>query len=1124
MLRGGSLPWKAALRHGHRTLCRDCQRQLIQQRFASTLQSSSRPPQTRSVAAAQRLQIRQFSVHPARRKDKPAEDDPPAPDEDAEAKAQRIENELSEAPRSEDGSEAKKTPAVPDPIPQSSSDGKPAAAGGSGSDSASGNGQGSGGDGGRRGRRSTQLSKPVVPDVYPQIMAIPIAKRPLFPGFYKAITIKDPNVVAAIAEMIKRGQPYVGAFLFKDESMDKDIIENSEDVHDVGVFAQITSTFPVHGDEGSVTAVLYPHRRIKMSALMPPSRTQSGISMAEVQPASEEKPQTDGTTENQGDVVASFEEPKQEDKTDKTALAVYEPTAFLRKYAVSLVNVDNLTEMPHDKKSPIFKALTSEIVNVFKEVASLNPLFRDQISDFSVSQSAGNVIEEPSKLADFAAAVSAGEIDELQDVLQEMNIEERLSKALTVLKKELMNAKLQTKISKDVESKIQKRQREYWLMEQMKGIRRELGIESDGKDKLVEKFKEKAQKLAMPEAVKKVFEEELNKLAHLEPAASEFNVTRNYLDWLTQIPWGQRSAENFGIKNAITVLDEDHHGLKDVKDRILEFIAVGKLRGTVEGKILCFVGPPGVGKTSIGKSIARALNRQYYRFSVGGLTDVAEIKGHRRTYVGALPGRIIQALKKCQTENPLILIDEVDKVGRGHQGDPSSALLELLDPEQNNSFLDHYMDVPVDLSKVLFVCTANMTDTIPRPLLDRMEVIELSGYVADEKKAIADRYLAPQAKELSGLKAADVVLDASAIEELINKYCRESGVRNLKKQIEKVYRKSALKIVQDLGEEALPESDALTEEGKAAQEASEKDKTDVKDTPETIEKETTEEPRKPLQLQVPDSVHVSITKDNLKDYVGPPIFTSDRLYETTPPGVAMGLAWTSMGGAALYVESILEGALTHSSRPQLERTGNLKPVMKESAQIAYSFAKSVLANNFPENRFFDHAKIHLHCPEGAVQKDGPSAGITMATSFLSLAMSKAIDPKLAMTGELTVTGKVLRIGGLREKTVAARRAGCENIIFPKDNWGDWAELPEVSVSRYPCSRVSALLTRLQNIKEGIAGHPVDWYSDVFDIVFPDADKGEVNAMWKEQLKGPKKQKRSKKIKDVEEDEEDEDDD
>ena len=611
---------------------------------------------------------------------------------------------------------------------------------------------------------------------------------------------------------------------------------------------------------------------------------------------------------------------------------VTSPTSFLKSWPVSLVNVENLQDEPFDKRAPTIRALISEIVNTCKEIGNVNHLFRDHVSAFAMSQSAANIADEPAKLADFAAAVSGGEMEEAQAVLASLNVEERLSKALEVIKKEHMNAQLSSKISKDVESKIQKRQREYWLMEQMKGIRRELGLESDGKDKLVEKFKEKANKLAMPEPVKKVFDEEVAKLAHLEPAASEFNVTRNYLDWLTQIPWGQRSAENFGIQHARQVLDEDHYGLKDVKDRILEFIAVGKLRGTVEGKILCMVGPPGVGKTSIGKSIARALNRQYYRFSVGGLTDVAEIKGHRRTYVGALPGRIIQALKKCQTENPLVLIDEGDKIGRGHQGDPSSALLELLDPEQNSSFLDHYMDVPVDLSKVLFVCTANMTDTIPRPLLDRMEMIELSGYVSDEKMAIAERYLAPQSKEISGLKDVDVQLEQEAIKELINRYCRESGVRNLKKQIEKVYRKSALKIIQDIGEDVLSEDKALTEEGKEAQEEAKKDDSEVKETPdeEQMDKETTEKPR--VAMKVPDSVHVKVNKDNLKDYVGPPIFTADRLYDTTPPGVCMGLAWTSMGGAALYVESILENALSYSSRPGLERTGNLKAVMKESSR------------------------------------------------------------------------------------------------------------------------------------------------------------------------------------------------
>ena len=1034
MLSGRSLPWKVALRNTRNSALRY---RIIQQR-----QTNVHTPLSFSKS---RLfpQTRLLSISTLRRKDR-FPDDIPEPIPVKDEKKPLIENQTR--PDAQDDStretvEARKSSESPALSGTSSGDAKGSSGAGSGGDSGS-----SSGDGGRRGGRKTStergIQKPTVPEVYPQVMAIPIAKRPLFPGFYKAITVRDANVIAAIQEMMRRGQPYVGAFLFKDESSDKDIIESKDDVHDVGVFAQVTSAFPVNGEAESLTVVLYPHRRIKMSKLVPPRIPSAQPPDVDIdsKDTNDESSKEQGTVEKSGDVVASFEESST--PSPSTGVQPYEPTSFLRDYPVSLVDVDNMVEEKYDKKSPVLRAVTSEIVSVFREVAQLNHLFRDQISTFTLTQSAGNVHEEPAKLADFAAAVSTGEIRELQDVLETMNIEERLSKALMVLKKELMNAQLQSKISKDVETKIQKRQREYWLMEQMKGIRRELGIESDGKDKMIEKFREKANKLAMPETVKKTFEEELSKLAHLEPAASEFNVTRNYLDWLTQIPWGQQSAENFGIKNAVTVLDEDHHGLKDVKDRILEFIAVGKLRGTVEGKILCFVGPPGVGKTSIGKSIARALNRQYYRFSVGGLTDVAEIKGHRRTYVGALPGRIIQALKKCQTENPLILIDEVDKIGRGHQGDPSSALLELLDPEQNNSFLDHYMDVPVDLSKVLFVCTANMTDTIPRPLLDRMELIELSGYVADEKMAIADRFLAPAAKDLSGLKDVDVTLNKDAIEELINKYCRESGVRNLKKQIEKVYRKSALNIIRDLGEEVFAEDKALTDEGKAAQEESKKDQSDVKETPEAIEKETTATPRR--SLTVPEGVSINIDRTNLKDYVGPPVYTSDRLYETTPPGVAMGLAWTSMGGAALYVESILENALNAASRPGLERTGNLKNVMKESTVIAYSFAKSVLARLYPDNKFFEKAKVHLHCPEGAVQKDGPSAGITMATSLLSLALDKPLDPTIAMTGELTVTGKVLRIGGLREKTVAARRAGAKKIIFPAENTSDWLELPQVS--------------------------------------------------------------------------------
>ncbi|KAF9114119.1 ATP-dependent Lon protease pim1 [Mortierella sp. AM989] len=1029
---------------------------------------------------------------------------------------------------------------------KSGSDGKDS---GSGSSSSSGSeggssGSGSGGKGGKiskftfdvgSGGPSTNilengLSKPAIPEVYPQVLTLPIGRRPLFPGFYKAVVIKNPAVANAIKELMKRGQPYVGAFLLKDEELDVDTVTSMDQIHSVGVFAQITTVFPASAgsDEGSITAVLYPHRRIKIKELLPPLILPDGseapresllikeaeegvekqhpitIKVGEKSSAAASKPTSTTIEKAIGEESTAVDGSDVNDASTTSKDKHHLPTAFLSKeYAVTLSNVENMADEPYNRKNQVIRAITSEIVAVFKDIASLNPLFRDQIANFSMSQSAGNVFEEPAKLADFATAVSQGDPDELQSVLESLSIEDRMQKALLVLKKELMNAQLQSKISKDVENKIAKRQREYYLMEQLKGIKKELGIESDGKDKLIEKFKEKSIKLAMPEQVKKVFDEEITKLEHLEPAASEFNVTRNYLDWLTNVPWGVRSPENYDIRHATRVLDEDHYGLKDVKDRILEFIAVGRLRGTVEGKIICLAGPPGVGKTSIGKSIARALDREFYRFSVGGLTDVAEIKGHRRTYVGAMPGKVVQALKRVQTENPLILIDEVDKVGRGHQGDPASALLELLDPEQNGSFLDHYMDVPIDLSKVLFVCTANVLDTIPGPLLDRMEVIQLSGYISDEKVAIASRYLAPTAKQAAGLEDANVTLHDGAIEALIKNYCRESGVRNLKKQIDKVFRKAALKIVQE-----LPDVERITpkkEEAGSKEESGSEDlladfiqktvpdetlldddeaaKQSEKDNKEKKSKGKDDETEKPPKLQIPSSVSVDITADNLKDYVGPAVFQADRLYDATPPGVVMGLAWTSMGGSALYIESCLDGGLTKKSRPHFLKTGQMGDVMKESTSIAYTFAKNLIGRRFPENRFFNKAAIHLHVPEGATPKDGPSAGITMTTSLLSLALNKSLDPTIAMTGELTLTGKVLKIGGLKEKTIAAKRSGVKTLIFPQANLPDWEELPE-------------------NVKEGVTGVPAAWYEDVYKVVFGDSvSEEEGNSVWAKELPG-----------------------
>lgn len=893
----------------------------------------------------------------------------------------------------------------------------------------------------------SSIAKQSVPEVYPQVLALPIARRPLFPGFYKAVVVRNPAVVAAIKEMMKRGQPYLGAFLLKDEHTDSDVITDINSVHPVGVFAQITSVFAANSGTGDdkeegLTAVLYPHRRIKITELI---KAGEHTSTAKVQ--EETQTVTPPPTPTDSDVAKIPQGPVQ--------------TSFLHKHAISIVQVDNLVTQPYNKDDQYIRAFMSEIVSVFKDIAQLNPLFRDQITNFSINQVASNVFDEPDKLADFAAAVSSGEVGELQDVLESLVVDDRLRKALLVLKKELINAQLQSKLSRDVDSKIAKRQREYYLMEQLKGIKKELGMESDGKDKLIEKFKERAATLKMPEGVRKVFDEELNKLMGLEPAASEANVTRNYLEWLTQIPWGQHTPENYSIAHAQKVLDEDHYGLKDVKDRILEFLAVGKLRGTVQGKIICLVGPPGVGKTSIGKSIARALNRQFFRFSVGGLTDVAEIKGHRRTYVGALPGKIIQALKRVGTENPLVLIDEVDKIGRGINGDPASALLEMLDPEQNNGFLDHYMDVPVDLSRVLFVCTANNLDTIPAPLLDRMEVLEVSGYVSEEKCVIAEKYLGPQAKEASGLKDADVVVEPSTVDVLIKYYCRESGVRNLKKHIDKIYRKAALKLILDLGETVFPEPPPVAAASAPASSsaADTQPKTvDSQEPPankpnEVISEErtsnesgdlktvTTQE-RKPLRI--PDDIHVRITPENLKDYVGPPVYHKDRMYlSPPPPGVSTGLGYLGNGsGAVMPVE-----ATSMPGKGGLQLTGKLGEVIRESAQIGLSWVKAhayeLGITKTPEEQFLTDRDIHVHMPEGSIGKEGPSAGTAILSAFVSLFTKTKIHPDIAMTGEISLVGQVLPVGGLKEKILAAHRAGIKTILAPAANRADIEEnVPE----------------------------------------------------------------------------------
>ncbi|XP_069335956.1 lon protease homolog, mitochondrial isoform X1 [Eulemur rufifrons] len=856
-------------------------------------------------------------------------------------------------------------------------------------------GSAGGSAGGGEGPVITALTPMTIPEVFPHLPLIAITRNPVFPRFIKIIEVKNKKLAELLRRKVRLAQPYVGVFLKRDDNNESDIVESLDEIYHTGTFAQIHEMQDL-GDK--LRMIVMGHRRIHISRQL------------EVEPEEEEE-------------VESKQKPRrkpkrgkkeaEEDLSARRQLEVAAEPASDSPGEVLMVEVENVVHEDFQVTEEV-KALTAEIVKTIRDIIALNPLYRESV--LQMMQAGQRVVDNPIYLSDMGAALTGAESHELQDVLEETNIPKRLYKALSLLKKEFELSKLQQRLGREVEEKIKQTHRRYLLQEQLKIIKKELGLEKEDKDAIEEKFRERLKELVVPKHVMDVVDEELSKLGLLDNHSSEFNVTRNYLDWLTSIPWGKYSDENLDLARAQAVLEEDHYGMEDVKKRILEFIAVSQLRGSTQGKILCFYGPPGVGKTSIARSIARALNREYFRFSVGGMTDVAEIKGHRRTYVGAMPGKIIQCLKKTKTENPLILIDEVDKIGRGYQGDPSSALLELLDPEQNANFLDHYLDVPVDLSKVLFICTANVTETIPEPLRDRMEMINVSGYVAQEKLAIAERYLVPQARALCGLDESKARLSSDVLTLLIKQYCRESGVRNLQKQVEKVLRKSAYKIVSGEAES------------------------------------------------------VEVTPENLQDFVGKPVFTVERMYDVTPPGVVMGLAWTAMGGSTLFVE-------TSPRRPRdrdpkgdkdgsLEVTGQLGEVMKESARIAYTFARAFLMQHDPANEYLVTSHIHLHVPEGATPKDGPSAGCTIVTALLSLAMDRPVRQNLAMTGEVSLRGKILPVGGIKEKTIAAKRAGVTCIVLPAENKKDFYDLAPF-------------------ITEGLEVHFVEHYREIFDIAFPE---------------------------------------
>lgn len=668
-------------------------------------------------------------------------------------------------------------------------------------------------------------------------------------------------------------------------------------------------------------------------------------------------------------------------------------------------------------------AYTRSVINQVKKLSEINPYFNEEMKLAMLNS------PSPGSLADLVAFAISLDIPEAQDFLETLVVKKRFAKLLVYLKREKDVADIQKKISDEVNDKVNKYQREYFLREQLKVIRSELGMEEDEKTRDIKRIKEEIEKVGMPEDVLKTAKEELERLELIPDSSPEYNVARTYLTWLIDLPWKKQTTDDLDIAASRKILEKDHYGLEKAKERILEFLAVRKLKPSYDGTILCLAGPPGVGKTSLGKSIAAALGRTFYRFSLGGMRDEAEIKGHRRTYVGAMPGKIVQALKRVEVNNPVIMLDEIDKIGKSFQGDPASALLEVLDPEQNSTFIDNYLDIPFDLSKVLFIATANYINDIPEALLDRMEVIELSGYTLEEKVAITTKWIIPRQLKKHGLFKADFSLSLEVIKKIIADYAREPGVRVLEQHIAKLCRRAALDKVS--------------------------------------------RPKGKAKKFVP-------TKENLEGMLGTPRFHSDSAEKKNKPGVVTGLAWTAYGGEILFIETLpLKGK-------GFKLTGQLGGVMNESASLAYSYVKKILQNQIdvdhaiatkkkaatvkkgavptpmehePEDYLAAH-EVHLHLPAGATPKDGPSAGITMALALYSLATNKAVNSDIAMTGELSLTGKVLPVGGIKEKVLAAKRAGIKTIILPKQNEKDLKEVPILhrkGMKFYPVSHFDEVL-------------------------------------------------------------------
>ncbi len=764
-----------------------------------------------------------------------------------------------------------------------------------------------------------------------RLVVVPLTGKPMFPGIFTPIMIRDPDDILAVEEAM-RENGMIGLVLTRDGEQEH---AEGDNLYEVGTAAKIAKR--INLPDGGYNLFISTVKRFRIKKIL----------------------------KNADPIIVAVEH--LEDKNDS---------------------------------GDEVKALTRSLISEMKQVSENNNLFSEEMRLNMVN------IDDPGKIADFITSILNIDRGEQQRVLEAIDVFERMELVLIHIKREQELLRIQKRIQSQINEKIEKSQREYFLKEELKAIKQELGMPTDSKSSEYQRLKESMEALGLSGEVKEQVEKELEKFNLMDPNSSEFHVTRNYLDTIVNLPWGEPERQEIDMKRARSVLDADHYGLDDVKERIMEFLAVRKLKSDFKGSIICLVGPPGVGKTSVGQSIARALGKQFFRFSVGGMRDEAEIKGHRRTYVGAMPGKIIQGLKIVKTSDPVFMIDEIDKLGVSYQGDPSSALLEVLDPEQNVTFRDNYLDLPFDISSILFIATANTLDSIPGPLLDRMEVIRLAGYIDDEKVNIARKYLIPRSVTRAGLQKKDVSYTKSALLSIANDYAREAGMRNYEKALDKIHRKIARRVV-------------------------------------------TEEQAPPFKLD----------PAALEAYLGKPIFVEDTVKQVREPGMTIGLAWTPFGGDVLVIE-----AVSNPGKGGFRLTGQMGDVMQESAGIAYTYARRETDERNVEPDWWDERHIHLHIPAGAIKKDGPSAGITMATALISLATEKTIKPRLGMTGELSLTGQVLPIGGLKEKVIAARRHKLKHIIIPHANNRDLDEIPEKT-------------------RKGLTFYPVTTMEEVLEIVF-----------------------------------------